>query len=320
MPQIQVLPAVPTFGNRLAQTLGEAGGVIAEGYAQKKAMSNLQKLLNDYENPPQQVQNSGTLAEQTANAAQGGQAPAPVKKEPLNPVRMLQLQKAAAKAVGEKAADAMVKTMMEKEKLALKKQNEMEKEEREYERKLTEKEQIPFFEEIAKDTVELEDNIQANDQIIDAIFSGNVGPGSLANLGNIAAELGAPPSVLKGLQSVDAKEFSNGLKGLMGHTIKDLFRGTTTQREIDLAEAMQAEIGVKPEANLAAAFATEIGLKFREERLRLYNDLVKEGVPRRKIPEIVNKQLKPFRKELKDQYFEIIEELRNKTIEEIRGQ
>lgn len=189
---------------------------------------------------------------------------------------------------------------------------ELQKEDREFERKLQEKEVLPYFEQIAKDADNLSGALQSNQQIIDAIINGDIGPGSLAHFGEIAKDLGIPSSIANLLQSPDTKEFNNGIKQLMGHTIKDTFRGTTTQREIDLAEAMQAEIGVDPNANLAAAWAVQSDLLLRQERLKLHNDYIAEDKPRSKIPAMVNKKLEPYRKQLSDQYFEAISELRKK--------
>lgn len=47
MPQIQVLPAVPTFGNRLAQVLGEATGNIGQGLAQRRSREAISGLTNE---------------------------------------------------------------------------------------------------------------------------------------------------------------------------------------------------------------------------------------------------------------------------------
>lgn len=43
---VQVLPAVPTFGERLADTLAQAGSNIAQGLAQRHAMSQFQSLFS----------------------------------------------------------------------------------------------------------------------------------------------------------------------------------------------------------------------------------------------------------------------------------
>ncbi len=207
---------------------------------------------------------------------------------------------------------AYSQSLLANQKLQNKAALDIQKEERAGERKLQEAEQLPFIEKIARDRDTLPAAIQSNDQIIDAIIKGDVGPGSMPHLGAIARDLGVPSSITKLLESTDSKEFNSGVKLLMGKTIKDTFRGTTSKREIEIAEQVQAEIGVKPEANLAAAWAVQADLMARQEEIRLYDELLEQGVSRTKIPAVINKQMLPYRKQLKEEYFQAIDELRKK--------
>lgn len=300
---VQVLPYVPSFGEKLVPVLAQAGSDVAEGIQTRRARSALDKLLNPQPMPQ--------VSDPLNPSPMAGVAAAP-QQQGLQPSKVMQLYSLAEKGYGKEQAKILANSYVEQQKLAGKEGAEIRKEERSTERKLQETEQVPFFDKVAKDRETLPSAIQANDQVIDAIMNGKVGPTSLANVSRIAQDLGVPKSITNMLESPDSKEFNNGIKGLMGHTIKDTFRGTTTQREINIAEAMQAEIGVKPEANLAAAWAVQSDLMLRQEQLRLYDDLVAQGVPRGKIPAVVNKQIEPYRKQLKEQYFEAIDELRKK--------
>lgn len=294
---VQVLPYVPSFLEKLTPYLQQAGEDINTGIQQRSAMKGLESLIN----PP-------------AQAEPGKEQPkAPVSPlESLSPINEVKTFKLAEKAVGPQAAKVLIDNLMQTQKMKDKENIEIRKEERASERKLQETEQVPFFEKIAKDREVLPSALQSNEQVIDAIIKGDVGPGSLPHLGAIARDLGVPDSLTKLLESTDSKEFNSGIKQLMGRTIKDTFRGTTSAREIEIAEAVQAEIGVKPEANLAAAWAVQSDLMARQEELRLYDELIEQGVSRSKIPAVINKKMMPYRKQLKDEYFEAINQLREK--------
>lgn len=51
MPQIQVLPAVDTFGSQLAQVLGKAGSDIGQGLVQRSVNKNNASMLDQLKNP-----------------------------------------------------------------------------------------------------------------------------------------------------------------------------------------------------------------------------------------------------------------------------
>lgn len=302
---VQVLPAIPGFGERLIDTLGSAAGDVAQGYSQGKANSRLEKLLSDIENPSQNQVVPGTPGENgqlqpSGPASQGG----------VNYSKLMAIQDAATKAKGPEAAKALVNGYLADQKLKAKETQQIAKEEREYEKKLLSEEQKPFFERIGRNKETTEKALKSNEQVIDAIASGNVGPTSMANVGRLASELGLPDTIRRALESPDSKEFNNGVKELFGKTIRDSFRGTTTQREIDIAQSVQAEIGVSPWANLAAAYSVQADLWIQQEELRLYDKFRDEGVPLKKIPGAVEKGLKPIREQIKDDYFSKVVELR----------
>ena len=300
---VQILPYIESPLQQLMPHISEAAGQIGKGLKQRSALGALQAYYNK---PAQNTKTASPGQESTQNSpqAQGG----------INPLDVGALYLNALNASGgdENYARQLVGAETKKQALEQKNLNEMAKEERVAERKLQETEQVPFFERIAKDRDVLPSAIQSSDQVIDAIIKGDIGPGSLPHIGRVAQDLGIPKSITHLLESPDSKEFNSGIKQLMGRTIKDTFRGTTSQREIDIAEAVQAEIGVNPQANLAAAWAVQSDLMFRQEQLKLYDQLIDQGVPRTKIPAIISKKIEPFRKQLKDEYFQAIEQMRGK--------
>jgi len=285
---VQVLPYVQTPLEQLTPYITQAAGQVGQSFAQRSAL----KKLQEYDK---------------ASSAQKGPDGQYV---PLTPIEFAQ-RTAMAKNAG-LDPHAYSQSLLANQKLQNKAALDIQKEERAGERKLQEAEQLPFIEKIARDRDTLPAAIQSNDQIIDAIIKGDVGPGSMPHLGAIARDLGVPSSITKLLESTDSKEFNSGVKLLMGKTIKDTFRGTTSKREIEIAEQVQAEIGVKPEANLAAAWAVQADLMARQEEIRLYDELLEQGVSRTKIPAVINKQMLPYRKQLKEEYFQAIDELRKK--------
>jgi len=313
---VQVLPYIPTFGERLIPALadlGNAAGTYVKKRYDKKAFEDEMEAFKKSRNSgntdtSENADNSGMTPMDKMNNEMQNQSSN--NSGELNFSKLLSLRQKAAAVHGEKAADSLINSIIEQQKLDQKEAQEVRKEGRAEERKYSEAQNLPFFEKLAADKENLPSAIQSNEQVIDAILKGNVGPGSLPHVARIATDLGAPNSITKMLESTDSKEFNNGIKGLMGHTIKDTFRGTTTQREIDIAEAMQAEIGVKPQANLAAAWAVQSDLMIRQEKMRLADELLAQGVSRSKIPAIVDKKLQPYRKNIKDQYFQAIAELR----------
>lgn len=361
---VQVLPAVPSFGERLAPVLAQGIANLGEGYRQYKSKKNDDMLWKQLQNPeiqnkpldligviskfsperrksletlyggileqqeksrlensainnyaaqfeggmPQQEGDSENIKPSTSSPATDTISPNAPSQE-SNRALKEKLRKDASRsgAVG-KFAKSKLEEIEHQEELALEKSRP----EREYEFKALEKEQLPFFEQIGQDRERIPSALQSNQQVLDAIISGNVGPGSLPHIGKILNSVGVPDSITKLLESTDSKEFNNGIKALLGHTLKDTFRGTTTQREISIGEAMQAEVGVNKNANLAAAWGVQADLKIKEERLRLYDKFIEEGKPRSKIPALIDKELKPYRQKLSDQYFEAINELRKR--------
>jgi hypothetical protein len=52
MPGVQVLPAVPSFGDKLAEVLGQAGSNIGQGLIERNQRSNDQKIMNQLASNP----------------------------------------------------------------------------------------------------------------------------------------------------------------------------------------------------------------------------------------------------------------------------
>lgn len=52
MPGVQVLPAVPSFGEKLAETLAQAGGNIGQGFIERQQRSSDQQIMNQLASNP----------------------------------------------------------------------------------------------------------------------------------------------------------------------------------------------------------------------------------------------------------------------------
>lgn len=69
---VQVLPAVPSFGEKLADTLAQAGGNVAAGLAKRHAMSQFQALFNP-PNVTAQIPNAQQPPQSTVQRISSGQ-------------------------------------------------------------------------------------------------------------------------------------------------------------------------------------------------------------------------------------------------------
>lgn len=129
MPQVQVLPRLPTFGSRLAEALGQAGGKIAQGYKQRKAQEDFNKLF------------SGLQANQNAASEDQFQSPNTNEITPQNPnqsplanlmdpLSLPLLHKKAADAYGQKFADVTLQSISDAQKRQFDVQHEIAKEQR----------------------------------------------------------------------------------------------------------------------------------------------------------------------------------------------
>ena len=297
---VQVLPYVPSFGERLIPVLQEAGAQIGEGIQQRNARTALQKILASQQPQGNREGQVGT----GQNPTQQGQ-----QSRGINPMEAIQLHDLVAKGYGKAAADVYTKTALEKQKLEQKEAQQIRKEER----ALSTKANQEFFEKHGTERNKLPEEQLALEFIQDAIKSGDIDPWSKAHLAEIAKDFGAPASIVKGLETPGSKEFKTARKTFIANTIKDSFRGTTNQREITLAEDMIAELGVSKEANLASSWALQAGLDIRKQRVQLTDQLLEQGVSPSKIPSAVEKILEPYIRQTKDEYFEAIRTLRKQV-------
>jgi len=111
---VQVLPYVPSFGDRLIEKLQGIGSKLGESLQQRFADESLVKILGAGSQPhPQGSQVQSLMNED--QTAQGSLAE-------TDPLRLAQIHKAATRARGERAADNIVKSIQsqskEKNKLA----------------------------------------------------------------------------------------------------------------------------------------------------------------------------------------------------------
>lgn len=298
---VQVLPAVPTFGEKLANQLSKTGSDIGKALQQRNAKTQLQALLN----PQAQTTTQGTQGAVGISDTTGTEQPSPSK---LSAAKVVQLYNLAEKAYGKEGAKKLVDTIIQQDKLAEKEAAEIRKEERQLAQAGTQ----DYFKKIEEDRIKLPQEEFASEMVMDAINSGDLDPWSKAHIADIAKGLGVPESITKFLETPGSKEFKTGMKTFIGHTVKENFRGMTTKPELRLAEEMNAEIGVTRAGNLAAIWGLNTAIEIKRERLRLTDELKEQGVSPSKIPATVDKKMKPFVQKLHDEYFEALRYLREK--------
>ncbi len=295
-----VLPAVQQrdFSTELAQTLSKAGTDLGTGFVQGREKTKAQEYLDRRLNPPKQGQQLPDGSNQTGGLAQPNVAPIDFKEAPAI---LDALQKVHGKEGGKVAFEAYI----DQQKEANKERRDIDK----FERGLTEPGIKEFYNKISEERNSLPEKEVASEAIINAIKSGETGVFSSANIGSFLENLGAPPEIRKALETPGSKEFKSASKTFLASNIKDAFRGTTNQREINIAEEIGAELGVNENANLAAAFFQQVKVNISRERIRLVDEAIERGVSPSKVPALVDKQMQPFIKEEKQQYFEAARQL-----------
>lgn len=120
---VQVLPAVPSFGEQLADVLSQAGSKVAQGYQQYRARTALEKLLN-----PQ------------AAAPPPGSQPSTAPEKPINPFAVSQAIDLAVQAgMNPASASALGSAYLKNQELAAKEAATIRSEERKAQHKRAEK-------------------------------------------------------------------------------------------------------------------------------------------------------------------------------------
>jgi hypothetical protein len=128
MPQIQVLPSVPSFGNRLAKVLGEVGEDFSQAIQKKQARTALDKLLNPQEQQQPPADGKTPTMPGTPKPSNSTTPPG------LNFAKAGQIYDLAEKAFGKEQADIMAKAFIEEQKLSRKEHMAITAEERKAER------------------------------------------------------------------------------------------------------------------------------------------------------------------------------------------
>jgi hypothetical protein len=298
---VQVLPPVPTFGSRLANVLSEAGGHIGEGLRKRSLNQQLQQYFPAAKNPPppsdpNMPNQGGQLASQPA---QGG-----IDINNISPTQALAIAPLIEEVYGKGSSDIFFKQLGTQQKIQAKKQSQ--------ENALL----APGLQNYYKGVERDRERESATDLALkaqqDAILSGDVDPWSRGHIANLARDFGVPEALLKPLETPGSKEFKTAQKTFLSGALNDTFKGTTTNREISLAEGLLTETGVTREGNLAALWLLQSNQAVKKEKIRLTDQLLEQGVPPSKVPSVVNKQIKSFEKQISDEYFDAINSLRKK--------
>jgi hypothetical protein len=180
---VQVLPAVPSFGEKLMGALSGAGSTISKAVQRKNAMTALQKLLN-----PESEQPQGLAGSPIQNLQQS--AP----QQQFNPMKMMQIYQLAEEAVGPEGAKQLANAYLEKQKLSEKEQTDIRKEQRQ--------ETAKKRQEVAEKS-ERQGNIQKTFNVASSLLAKNT-PG-----------VGVSPGAFTGLsrKAIEGRNTFNTLKG-----------------------------------------------------------------------------------------------------------
>ena len=116
------------------------------------------------------------------------------------------------------------------------------------ERKPREKGIEGFFTKLEEDAEKLPALESSLESMLDAVNRGDVDPFSQSHFADLAHAFGAPEALTRIFQTPGSKEFNTARKTFLATTLKDAFRGATTGKEIELAESLLAQVGVKPES------------------------------------------------------------------------
>lgn len=294
---VQVLPYVPSFGEKLAPVLSQAIGDVAQGFKQKSARERFHSLLNppaptgEGEAPMDQMNAIG------AQSAQRGPLPTGLKG--------IELVRAAEQAYGPDAAKYIGDYIGDLRKAELKEDAKI----RQDERDLLQPANKAFYEKIQKDRDSLSEKELAVEAISQGIQSGETGVWSSANIGSWLGSLTDSDELRKALETPGSKEFKSASKTILAANMRDTFRGNTTNREISIGEQIGPEIGINENANKASVALQEVKNQISRAQIRLTDELLESGVAPSRIPSIVNKRLDPFIKELKGEYFNYVDTL-----------
>jgi len=178
------------------------------------------------------------------------------------------------------------------------------------ERSIYKKSAERYFENLDVKKEKLENSQLALDAQTQAVMEGDIDPWSRGHLASLARDLGAPESVAALLETPGSKEFKTGLKTYLSYTLKDAFRGTTTGREIQLAEGLLAQAGSSKEANMATLALLDAQNDINQKEIEIVNELKARGVSPYDIPDQVSEILKPYRKETSKEYMEFVRHLK----------
>ena len=301
MPQIQVLPRAPSFGERLVPVLTQAFGDIGEGYQKKLARDKFNDLLN----PQSRAPTGGASGENPMGQMEQIGAQSTQKSALPTGLKGIELIKAATEAYGPETGKYVSDYIGDLRKAELKEDAKV----RESERELLQPANKAFFEDVQNIRNTVNEQELASEATINAIMSGETGTFSSANIGSFLEELGAPSSLRKAFETPGSKEFKSAGKTFLSSNMNDTFKGTTTGREIKIAEEIGAELGVNENANLASAVYQKVKIDIKREKLRLADEALEQGVSPSKVPSVVSKRLEPYIKKQKNKYFQIVETL-----------
>lgn len=295
---VQVLPYVPSFGEKLAETLAQAGSNVAQGLVKRQAQQQLRSLFQPTQVPSTVSSQQGSSPYENAMAQQPQQSqqqpaygPSPIENimnKPGGPnlsdvSNVYKIAERANPGFGKTAADYLLQQKNELFKHELQ-QKTLESQRRSDILKKEEESRVGRREGIRKSLDDV--NLGLN-----AVASGDVGGFDINWFANLLGPIGEPLKNLKGVQ------LESAMKNLLVDTIKGL-GGRQNQWIEQLTKSAMAGIGKKKEANqlLLNIEKTKLGLESRlldiQDELSAYYEAKGERPPSN-IDQIAHTILKP---------------------------
>ena len=281
---VQVLPYVPSFGEKLLPILQESGGKIAEAFEKRNARTALEKIYQSQQ--PQANQPGGAQ-----NVSQQGQQP-----QAINPIQAIKTHELAIKGYGRESANVHAKAALKQQELQEKEAQQIRKEERER--------TASGIQKRVESTTGQYENINSKRKSLlqakGAVASGEVGAFSLNSFADLFGEAG------QRLKSATGAQLDAATKHLLFDSLHDVTaKGTNLWLE-KVAKSALPGLGKTKEANETLITLALGDLDLKQKKLELQDSLLSEyeklGIkPPADFEKTVNELLKPYGDQLEKQ-------------------
>jgi hypothetical protein len=274
---VQVLPPVPSFGEKLGSVLTQAGNSVVEGIKKRNAFSALMALEN-----PQGTQNGQSPMDKLG------------QNNAITPFANIARFQAAETAFGKEGAQAYMRSVENAQKLAQKEAIDIRKEDRGYQREKINK----FSEQFTKNRENFVKQRQDLDSALQAVQSGEVSGFDKNFVADLLGPVGQP------LKNMYGQQLESSMKDL---TIESLQRvsGVKNKWLDQMVKSAQAGIGKSRESNENWILMAKARLDVEERLNDVKDDMLafyeKNGI---KPPSNFDKQardmIKPYAQQVQD--------------------